>query len=128
MMPPQSNWPHMWTPSWRHTPLASVSSSPVAMFRRPPTWLQQMPTSTREQSTAALPSSTSNSCSAPHRVWAAQKTPIERLYLGSASAHPGGGVHGPCVRNAARAALASDGMSGAPRRFLTRMALDVLTS
>lgn len=33
------------------------------------------------------------------------ETPIKRLYLGSASAHPGGGVHGACGRNAARAAL-----------------------
>jgi phytoene dehydrogenase-like protein len=33
-------------------------------------------------------------------------TPIDRLYLASASAHPGGGVHGACGSNAARAALA----------------------
>ena len=32
-------------------------------------------------------------------------TPIQNLYLGSASAHPGGGVHGACGMNAARAAL-----------------------
>jgi phytoene dehydrogenase-like protein len=35
-------------------------------------------------------------------------TPIDRLYLASASAHPGGGVHGACGANAARAALARD--------------------
>jgi phytoene dehydrogenase-like protein len=35
-------------------------------------------------------------------------TPIDRLYLASASAHPGGGVHGACGSNAARAALARD--------------------
>ena len=34
------------------------------------------------------------------------KTPIHGLYLGSAAAHPGGGVHGACGANAARAALA----------------------
>ncbi|MDX6739156.1 NAD(P)/FAD-dependent oxidoreductase [Actinocorallia sp. A-T 12471] len=33
------------------------------------------------------------------------ETPIRRLYLASASAHPGGGVHGGCGYNAARAAL-----------------------
>jgi len=33
------------------------------------------------------------------------ETPIKRLYLGSASAHPGGAVHGACGANAARAAL-----------------------
>ncbi|HEV7655852.1 MAG TPA: NAD(P)/FAD-dependent oxidoreductase [Mycobacteriales bacterium] len=35
-------------------------------------------------------------------------TPIDRLFLASASAHPGGGVHGACGANAARAALARD--------------------
>ena len=30
---------------------------------------------------------------------------IENLFLASASAHPGGGVHGACGANAARAAL-----------------------
>jgi phytoene dehydrogenase-like protein len=35
-------------------------------------------------------------------------TPIDRLYLGSASAHPGGAVHGVAGDNAARAALARD--------------------
>lgn len=35
------------------------------------------------------------------------ETPISRLYLASASAHPGGGVHGAPGANAARAALAA---------------------
>lgn len=34
-------------------------------------------------------------------------TPIRGLFLGSASAHPGGGVHGACGSNAARALLAA---------------------
>ena len=34
------------------------------------------------------------------------ETPVARLYLGGASAHPGGGVHGAAGMNAARAALA----------------------
>jgi phytoene dehydrogenase-like protein len=33
------------------------------------------------------------------------ETPIKSLYLASASAHPGGAVHGACGANAARAAL-----------------------
>ncbi|MCE3275637.1 MAG: dependent oxidoreductase, partial [Propionibacteriaceae bacterium] len=41
-------------------------------------------------------------------------TPIRGLYLASASAHPGGSVHGACGMNAARAALAAAQL--APRR------------
>jgi phytoene dehydrogenase-like protein len=37
--------------------------------------------------------------------WGRAETPIAGLYLASASAHPGGGVHGACGANAARAAM-----------------------
>jgi phytoene dehydrogenase-like protein len=37
--------------------------------------------------------------------WARPETPVRRLFLASASAHPGGAVHGACGANAARAAL-----------------------
>ncbi|HZE16850.1 MAG TPA: NAD(P)/FAD-dependent oxidoreductase, partial [Mycobacterium sp.] len=55
------------------------------------------------------------------------ETPIERLYLGSASATPGGSVHGACGRNAANAALRADGMTGWPRRKLSRTVISLLT-
>lgn len=55
------------------------------------------------------------------------ETPIERLYLGSASATPGGSVHGACGRNAANAALAADGWHGWPRRTARRAVFSLLT-
>jgi len=44
--------------------------------------------------------------------FARAETPIRGLYLASASAHPGGGVHGACGANAARAAIAHDRLAG----------------
>jgi phytoene dehydrogenase-like protein len=45
------------------------------------------------------------------------ETPVAGLYLASASAHPGGGVHGACGMNAARAAVAHDRLGRVlPRR------------
>jgi phytoene dehydrogenase-like protein len=54
------------------------------------------------------------------------ETPIDRLYLASASAHPGGGVHGACGWNAARAAIGENGPTGAARRLLARTVWDRL--
>jgi phytoene dehydrogenase-like protein len=51
------------------------------------------------------------------------RTPIANLYLGSAAAHPGGGVHGACGYLAARAALTDQAWWGRPRRHLELTAL-----
>jgi phytoene dehydrogenase-like protein len=44
------------------------------------------------------------------------ETPIRGLFLAGSSAHPGGGVHGACGSNAARAAIAHDRLRRALRR------------
>ena len=44
----------------------------------------------------------------PYPGFGRAETPIRNLYLASSSAHPGGGVHGACGSNAARAAVAHD--------------------
>lgn len=50
------------------------------------------------------------------------ETPIEGLFLASAAAHPGGGVHGACGWNAALSALRDQGRFGPVRRRLLRTA------
>ncbi len=53
-------------------------------------------------------------------------TPIDRLFLAGSSAHPGGGVHGGPGSNAARAALARDGVLGAGRRKASKLLMSRL--
>ncbi|MGW5373632.1 phytoene desaturase family protein, partial [Streptomyces sp. NPDC004011] len=51
------------------------------------------------------------------------ETPVRGLYLASAGAHPGGGVHGACGANAARAVLRGHrikGLAGAQRMLARR--------
>ncbi|MCW2560146.1 MAG: FAD-dependent oxidoreductase [Mycobacterium sp.] len=55
------------------------------------------------------------------------ETPVQNVFLGSAAASPGGGVHGICGRNAARAALAADGARGWPRRRINRAVSTLFT-
>jgi phytoene dehydrogenase-like protein len=55
------------------------------------------------------------------------ETPVQNVYLGSAGATPGGGVHGICGRNAAKAALAGSGVRGWPRRRLTSTLQSLVT-
>jgi phytoene dehydrogenase-like protein len=51
------------------------------------------------------------------------ETPIAGLYLASAAAHPGGGVHGVCGWLAARSALRDHGLLGVARRRVLAVAM-----
>ncbi|HEY0168728.1 MAG TPA: NAD(P)/FAD-dependent oxidoreductase [Jatrophihabitans sp.] len=53
-------------------------------------------------------------------------TPVDRLFLGGSSAHPGGGVHGGPGANAARAALAREGLLGGGRRKASQLLMNRL--
>ncbi|MDI9950559.1 MULTISPECIES: phytoene desaturase family protein [Rhodococcus] len=55
-------------------------------------------------------------------------TSIDRLYLASSATHPGGGVHGMCGYNAARAALADHGRWGLVRRKVRGRILDLVVT
>jgi hypothetical protein len=48
------------------------------------------------------------------------------VYLGSASEHPGGGVHGVRDQLAGRSALADQGLLGGLRRRITSAALELI--
>ena len=69
--------------------------------RRTPTW-------SAGPSAAARPRLYQQLSSGPLPGLGRADTAVDRLYLASAAAHPGGGVHGGPGANAARAAIARD--------------------
>lgn len=90
----------------------------------------QSPSSINDDDANLLLGAVNLGTSAPHQMaifrpftgLGRPETPYERLYLASASAHPGGGVHGACGWNAARIALRDNGRLGSMRRRLQRTA------
>jgi phytoene dehydrogenase-like protein len=80
----------------------------------------QLPTDLQRHDPSLFRGAVNGGSSAPHQQLffrpvpglARADTPIDRLYLAGASAHPGGGVHGAPGANAARAALTRNGPAG----------------
>ncbi|PZS37058.1 MAG: FAD-dependent oxidoreductase [Pseudonocardiales bacterium] len=78
------------------------------------------PTELHEENPGLIDGAINAGTSAPHQMLVFRPvpglgradTPVDGLFLAGASAHPGGGVHGACGANAARAALARQGRLG----------------
>ena len=108
-----------------HAPESPNASSPKS-YSAPRTCNAMMQTCILALSTGAPRSCISSGYFGRHPDSAGRKHPSRTCTnVGSAGASPGGGVHGVCGRNAARAALRSVGMTGWPRRGLNRAVLSL---
>jgi phytoene dehydrogenase-like protein len=100
-------------PGFRDLKLGSLVQSPVELERRNPNLIDGAVGGGTSQLHQQL-------VFRPVTGLGGADTPISNLYLASASAHPGGGVHGGPGSIAARTALRNDGAYGVVRRRAVR--------